>query len=524
MHNLKSALETSGGGRSGLSLTLPVSYWYLQHFDIAKLQTSVDFFNIMSYDLHGTWNEGKNWTQPWLNSHTNLTEITDYFDLLWRNDIDPGKVVLGLAFYSRTFRLADPSCTSAGGACYFHSGGAPGPCSNSVGTLMGAEVAAILDRRGIQPTLDTAAAVKVFSYDGDWITFDDVDTFRLKVQFAKSQCLGGVMVWAVSQDMMTARSASSRQFLLRQSQILGRDLVSMQSYSQQLQNATGFTSPGVSFDPTKGQTEGDPDSRVQRSQCRWTGCGEMCGSGYYPVYRTDTDRHSDTEYMLDSTNCKDGGVHTLCCPAYGPYTECGWYGFWNGGCTGECPSGFTQVGSSETACHSNKPQVACCTTRDIDQWGQDHGEITATALYANCHWEGNSSGNGCPYWESDTCASGGEKLVASRFGSGGDFCSTNRRVLYCCGAQTDVKQWANCYWQKRTPDSSGYCHPTCPSGEVRVAMESVPPGCSSGGRAFCCTPIYKTDAVSDVDHASILREALAVFMMNPYCDDATSSE
>ncbi len=76
-------------------------------------------------------------------------------------------MVLGLAFYSRTFKLADPSYTSAGSACYFHSGGAPGPCSNSVGTLIGAEVSAILQQTGIQPTLDTAAAVKVFSYNGD---------------------------------------------------------------------------------------------------------------------------------------------------------------------------------------------------------------------------------------------------------------------------------------------------------------------------------------------------------------------
>ena len=62
MRNLKSALDTSAGGCNGLSLTLPAAYWYLQHFDIIKLQDSVDFFNIMTYDLHGTWDEGKNWT------------------------------------------------------------------------------------------------------------------------------------------------------------------------------------------------------------------------------------------------------------------------------------------------------------------------------------------------------------------------------------------------------------------------------------------------------------------------------
>lgn len=41
---LKAAL-----GQKGLSMTLPTSYWYLQHFDVASLQDSVDWFNFMTY-------------------------------------------------------------------------------------------------------------------------------------------------------------------------------------------------------------------------------------------------------------------------------------------------------------------------------------------------------------------------------------------------------------------------------------------------------------------------------------------
>lgn len=45
--NLKSHL-TSTGGRNGVTVTIPASYWYLQHFDIVKLEKSIDFFNVMS--------------------------------------------------------------------------------------------------------------------------------------------------------------------------------------------------------------------------------------------------------------------------------------------------------------------------------------------------------------------------------------------------------------------------------------------------------------------------------------------
>jgi len=88
-----------------VTLTTPVSFWYLQHFDIGELIKHVDFFNVMSYDLHGVWNKNNKWQGNFLNAHTNMTEIGEYLDLFWRNDVDPAKLNLGLAFYSRTFTM-----------------------------------------------------------------------------------------------------------------------------------------------------------------------------------------------------------------------------------------------------------------------------------------------------------------------------------------------------------------------------------------------------------------------------------
>lgn len=49
LQNLRSSLGSSGHAY-GLSITLPSSYWYMQHFDIVKLEKYVDWFNIMTYD------------------------------------------------------------------------------------------------------------------------------------------------------------------------------------------------------------------------------------------------------------------------------------------------------------------------------------------------------------------------------------------------------------------------------------------------------------------------------------------
>lgn len=43
------------GNSYGISATLPSSFWYLQHFDVATLQDQLNFLNVMSYDIHGTW-------------------------------------------------------------------------------------------------------------------------------------------------------------------------------------------------------------------------------------------------------------------------------------------------------------------------------------------------------------------------------------------------------------------------------------------------------------------------------------
>lgn len=79
-------------------------------------------------------------------------------DLLWRNDIDPNKVTMGIGFYGRSFTLSDPSCDTAG--CPFSAGGNPGPCSASAGTLMYSEIQDILSL-GAKTTKDQDAAIVI---------------------------------------------------------------------------------------------------------------------------------------------------------------------------------------------------------------------------------------------------------------------------------------------------------------------------------------------------------------------------
>src|SRR5689334_5956452 len=110
---------------------------------------------------------------------------------MWRNNINPSKIVLGLGFYGRSFTLADPGCNTAG--CRFTSGAPAGPCTDDVGTLSYGEILAQV-AAGAQPRLDTAAAAQTLVYgDGGnyWVSYDDATTFKMKIDYANNNCLGG---------------------------------------------------------------------------------------------------------------------------------------------------------------------------------------------------------------------------------------------------------------------------------------------------------------------------------------------
>lgn len=145
---------------------------------------------------------------PFVYAHTNLTEISQTMDLLWRNNISPSKVTMGLGFYGRSFTLSDPSCTAPG--CGFSAGGDPGPCTASAGTLSYAEIQDILNSGKATVTLDPVAAVQIAVWDSNqWVSFDDEQTLKMKVDFANSLCLGGVMVWAGSLDDANGDAAAA---------------------------------------------------------------------------------------------------------------------------------------------------------------------------------------------------------------------------------------------------------------------------------------------------------------------------
>lgn len=200
LKTLRDTFTRSQRGSYGLTFTIPSSYWYLRWFDMPSMVKYVDWINIMSYDLHGVWDRN-NPIGSIVQGHTNLTEIQTSADLIWRVGIPPAKIVLGLGFYGRSFQLADPDCSKPG--CRFKGAADAGPCTKSAGTLGYFEIRDIMKDQKPKVVHDKEAAVKYFKYGSDndqWVSYDDKETFKQKVDWANKVGLGGLMIWAVDLD------------------------------------------------------------------------------------------------------------------------------------------------------------------------------------------------------------------------------------------------------------------------------------------------------------------------------------
>ncbi|KAI0437594.1 hypothetical protein F4803DRAFT_537994 [Xylaria telfairii] len=353
-------LKTAFGTRYGISMTLPTSYWYLQHFDLANIKSNVDWFNFMTYDLHGVWDAQSPFIGPYIAPHTNVTEIDMGLDLLWRAGVEPAKVVLGLGWYGRSFTLADPSCNTPNGVCKFTGGADPGECSNAAGILTDKEIEHVISDNGVTPVWDKEAMVKWVTWNNNqWVSYDDDDTFAQKRDFANMRCLGGTMVWAMDQRDQ------------------GED--------------NGLA-------PAPGVTTGQQEDAKQMSQdlaagvsCSVTDCNAKCPKGKNPV----TQMNGQPGKLSTNDRCPANQYRTLCCDDGTTLGTCTWRGYRGLGlsCMGGCADGETEV-VQDTNNHGKKGdqtctggiQSYCCkgfksapTKADLLQKAKDDAEEAAEA-------------------------------------------------------------------------------------------------------------------------------------------------
>ncbi|KAL6234219.1 glycosyl hydrolases family 18-domain-containing protein [Aspergillus navahoensis] len=184
--------------------TRPARSRYLKGFDIVGMSDYVDWFNFMSYDIHGTWDGSSEWTDSVVNPHTqsHLDLRRPRSSLAQQHRSCQGGPRSGLLrplLHPRRHLLHYPGCAFAKDTGLEGTGGAnPGTCTGTSGIFSDYEITRILDKSSPQVAYDATAGVNWMTWnDNQWVSYDDAKTLQQKRDFANTQCLSGTFAWAL---------------------------------------------------------------------------------------------------------------------------------------------------------------------------------------------------------------------------------------------------------------------------------------------------------------------------------------
>jgi len=175
-------------------------------YDVPEISKYLDAIHIMTYDLHGSWENEVNHQAPMTTSDPEDFLTVHYAVQYWLEKGCPKeKLVMGIPTYARTFALSDPGQTGVGSPA---SGpGNAGVVSGQSGFLGYQEVCMLFNEGGW--TINEEGAP--YAYKGNqWIGYDDPKYARSKAKYILQHDLGGAMFWDLPSDDFNNRCGAGK--------------------------------------------------------------------------------------------------------------------------------------------------------------------------------------------------------------------------------------------------------------------------------------------------------------------------
>uniref|UniRef100_A0A182M508 GH18 domain-containing protein n=1 Tax=Anopheles culicifacies TaxID=139723 RepID=A0A182M508_9DIPT len=188
-----------------LSIATAATADYLRSaYDVPEINKYVHFVNLMAYDLHAYWDAQTGANAPMYPTSLETGFTTSMLNVdacvrAWLSGgLSPSKLNLGVPVFGHTFKLASTLDTRIGAPTI--GPGDAGPYTLEPGTLSYLEVCEKLKAGGYTQVFSNEQKVP-YAYRGNqWISYDNTYSIALKVQYAKSLNLGGIMVWSIESD------------------------------------------------------------------------------------------------------------------------------------------------------------------------------------------------------------------------------------------------------------------------------------------------------------------------------------
>ncbi len=192
-------LESQTGRTYEISVASPAGIDKIANFNLAGLAPSVDFFNVMAYDFHGTW-ENTTGHQAAFTGDADGYDIKTAVHAYLDAGVPGEKIVLGAPLYTRGWSgVADGG---DGGYDEAASGGAPGTFETGVYDYKDLLAQVQDPNSGWQLYWDDVAQAS-YVYNAELDLFSSIETptsIALKAQWVQEMGLGGMMFWDLTND------------------------------------------------------------------------------------------------------------------------------------------------------------------------------------------------------------------------------------------------------------------------------------------------------------------------------------
>ncbi|MEG0615372.1 MAG: glycosyl hydrolase family 18 protein [Oscillospiraceae bacterium] len=175
---------------------------FVQNTEPKKMMQYLDYINVMTYDYHGGFDAGTGINAPMYAEKGDNFSIDESISAYLKAGVKPEDLNLGLAFYGRGW--GDVSSTKNNG---LHQ---PAKAQTGVGFGMGTWEGGCYDfwdlqenyigKSGYKRYWDKKSQTPYLFNGTNFITYDDEESIKIKLEYADKKKLGGVMYWEFSGD------------------------------------------------------------------------------------------------------------------------------------------------------------------------------------------------------------------------------------------------------------------------------------------------------------------------------------
>uniref|UniRef100_A0A1Y1NCR6 chitinase n=1 Tax=Photinus pyralis TaxID=7054 RepID=A0A1Y1NCR6_PHOPY len=165
-------------------------------YNVSALIRDLDFINVMTYDLHGSW-DGVTGANAPLFSSSGLS-VSQCIDAWIANGAPSSKLVMGIPVYGRTFTLTNSQLNGIGAPT--SQPGAPGPFTQEAGIIGYNEMCLKLLTNQWVVVWHDAQKIPYAYKENQWVSYDEQRSVGVKVQYIKQRDLGGAMIWSIDTD------------------------------------------------------------------------------------------------------------------------------------------------------------------------------------------------------------------------------------------------------------------------------------------------------------------------------------